>query len=147
MFKALQERSQLVMRLQQIVAVFARHGFYGVVKRLSLHRQLSPLDRFRYARLHQEEDKHTAVRLRQAFEELGPTFIKFGQLLSARHDLIPETFARELRRLFWHTRAGTLGGDQEGATGLLCGPRFTFQHDPSGALGVRQRRPDPPGDT
>jgi len=104
MFKALQERSQLVMRLRHILAVFARHGFYGVIKRLSLHGQLSPLDRFRYARLHLEEDKRTAVRLRQAFEELGPTFIKFGQLLSARHDLIPETFARELRQLFWRTR-------------------------------------------
>ena len=104
MFKTLQERSQLAMRLRQIVAVFARHGFYGVVKRLSLHGQLSPLDRYRYARLHLEEDKRTAVRLRQAFEELGPTFIKFGQLLSARHDLIPDIFARELRQLFWRTR-------------------------------------------
>lgn len=104
MFKALQERSQLAMRLQQIVAVFARHGFYGVVKRLSLHGQLSPLDRYRYARLHLDEDKRMAVSLRQAFEELGPTFIKFGQLLSARHDLIPDIFARELRQLFWRTR-------------------------------------------
>jgi ubiquinone biosynthesis protein len=104
MFKALQERSQVVLRLQQILTVFARHGFYGIVKRLSLHGQLSPLDRLRYARLHQEEDRHTAVRLRQAFEELGPSFIEFGQLLSTRHDLIPETFARELSRLFWHTK-------------------------------------------
>jgi hypothetical protein len=44
------------MRLQ-IVAVFARHGFYGVVKRLSLHGQLSPLDRYQLpAPL--DEDKH-----------------------------------------------------------------------------------------
>ncbi len=103
MFKSLHERSQVVMRLRQILVVFARHGFYSVVKRLSLHGQLSPLDRIRYARQHQEEDRHTAVRLRQAFEELGPSFIEFGQLLSTRHDLIPETFARELSRLFWHT--------------------------------------------
>lgn len=104
MFKGLKKRSQLVLRLQQILAVFARHGFYGIVKRLALHGQLSPLDRLRHARLHQEEDKHTAERLRQAFEELGPSFIEFGQLLSTRHDLIPETFARELSRLFWHTK-------------------------------------------
>jgi ubiquinone biosynthesis protein len=104
MFKFLQERSQVVLRLRQILTVFARHGFYSVVKRLSLHGQLSPLDRLRYARLHQEEDRHTAVRLRQAFEELGPSFIEFGQLLSTRHDLVPETFARELSRLFWHTK-------------------------------------------
>jgi ubiquinone biosynthesis protein len=104
MFKALRERSRVVLRLQQILAVFARHGFYGIVKRLSLHGQLSPLDRLRYAGLHQEEDKHAAVRLREAFEELGPSFIEFGQLLSTRHDLIPEAFARELSRLFWHTK-------------------------------------------
>jgi ubiquinone biosynthesis protein len=103
MFRGLQKRSQVVLRLQRILAVFARHGFYGIVKRLTLHSQLSPLDRLRYAGLHQEEDKHTAVRLRQAFEELGPSFIEFGQLLSTRHDLIPEAFARELSRLFWHT--------------------------------------------
>jgi ubiquinone biosynthesis protein len=104
MFKALRERSRVVLRLEQILAVFARHGFYRVVKRLSLHGQLSPLDRLRYARLHQEEDIHAAVRLRQAFEELGPSFVEFGQLLSTRHDLIPEAFARELSRLFWHTK-------------------------------------------
>jgi ubiquinone biosynthesis protein len=104
MFKSLRERSQLVMRLQQILAVLARHGFYGIVKRLSLHGQLSPLDRLRYAHLHQEEDKNAAAHLRQAFEELGPSFIEFGQLLSTRHDLVPETFARELGQLFWHTR-------------------------------------------
>lgn len=100
MFKSLQERSQLVMRLQQILAVLARHGFYGIVKRLSLHGELSPLDRLRYAHLHQEEDKNAAARLRQAFEELGPSFVEFGQLLSTRPDLVPETFARELSQLF-----------------------------------------------
>lgn len=104
MFKALQKRSQVILRLQKILTVFGRHGFYGIIKRLSLHGQLSPLDRLRYASQHQEEDKRTAVRLREAFEELGPSFIEFGQLLSTRHDLIPETFARELSRLFWHTK-------------------------------------------
>src|SRR5262245_46032686 len=104
MFRGLQERSKVVLRLQRILAVFARHGFYGIVKRLTLHGQLPPLDRIRYASLHQEEDKHTAERLRLAFEELGPSFIEFGQLLSTRHDLIPDAFARELSRLFWHTR-------------------------------------------
>ena len=39
------------------------------------------------------------VRLRRAFESLGPVFIKFGQLLSVRPDLIPEDVARELALL------------------------------------------------
>ena len=40
-----------------------------------------------------------AVRLREALEELGPVFIKFGQMLSTRPDLLPEDIALELARL------------------------------------------------
>ncbi len=40
-----------------------------------------------------------AVRLRLALEELGPLFVKFGQMLSTRRDLIPEDIAEELARL------------------------------------------------
>lgn len=39
------------------------------------------------------------VRLRQALEELGPIFVKFGQLLSLRHDLLPATWVSELSKL------------------------------------------------
>ena len=39
------------------------------------------------------------VRLRLALEEMGPTFIKFGQLLSTRPDLIPGDYIHELERL------------------------------------------------
>src|SRR4051812_11209169 len=40
-----------------------------------------------------------AVRLRLALESLGPVFVKFGQLLSVRPDLVPEDIALELARL------------------------------------------------
>lgn len=43
-----------------------------------------------------------AVRLRLVFEELGPVFIKFGQLLSTRRDLLPGDFADELAKLQDH---------------------------------------------
>ncbi len=43
-----------------------------------------------------------AVRLRRVFEELGPVFIKFGQLLSTRRDLLPDDFADELAKLQDH---------------------------------------------
>ncbi len=104
MLETLRNRSHMVGRTQQILRVLARHGFYRILKRVSLHRRLSLLDRMRYANLHQREDKATAIALRQVCEDLGPSFIEFGQLLSTRPDLIPETFARELSRLLTHTR-------------------------------------------
>jgi len=44
-------------------------------------------------------DSTRAVRLREALETLGPIFVKFGQLLSTRRDLLPEDLAEELAKL------------------------------------------------
>ena len=41
----------------------------------------------------------TPVKIRSLFEELGPTFVKFGQILSMRSDMIPEEYCRELAKL------------------------------------------------
>lgn len=50
--------------------------------------------------LHGLEDKAGLARnFRLALEELGPIFIKFGQLLSTRHDLLPIEFIKELSKL------------------------------------------------
>jgi ubiquinone biosynthesis protein len=45
------------------------------------------------------ESRQTAVKLRQAFEELGPTFIKMGQTISKRPDLVPQPYAIEMANL------------------------------------------------
>ena len=50
-------------------------------------------------RLHRAPDLPRGVRLRRALEELGPVFIKFGQMLSTRRDLLPEDIADELAKL------------------------------------------------
>jgi len=50
-------------------------------------------------RLHRAPDLPRGVRLRRALEELGPVFIKFGQMLSTRRDLLPGDIADELARL------------------------------------------------
>ena len=50
-------------------------------------------------RLHRAPDIPRGVRLRRALEELGPVFIKFGQMLSTRRDLLPEDIANELAKL------------------------------------------------
>src|SRR5688572_15571150 len=47
-------------------------------------------------------DSDRARRLRRAFERLGPTFVKFGQLLATRVDLFSEEFVAELRHLRSH---------------------------------------------
>lgn len=45
------------------------------------------------------KNRSNAIKLRLAFEELGPTFIKLGQTLSKRSDLLPPTYVRELEQL------------------------------------------------
>ena len=50
------------------------------------------------------KDEPRGVRLRKALEDLGPLFIKFGQILSTRRDLLPDDIAIELARLQDHAR-------------------------------------------
>jgi ubiquinone biosynthesis protein len=47
-------------------------------------------------------DRDRGARLRRALERLGPTFVKFGQLLATRVDLFSDAFLRELRQLHTH---------------------------------------------
>src|SRR6185312_16284372 len=85
-----------VQRLRQIIAVFAKHGFVDVVDRMNLGKFL-PSRLAAYAE--SQADKTIPERLRLAFEELGPTFVKLGQLLSTRPDLLPEPFIEEFVKL------------------------------------------------
>jgi ubiquinone biosynthesis protein len=71
-------------RYRKIVAVLARHGI-GVVD-----------DQFIK---HEAGDRARAEHLRRGCEELGPLFIKFGQILSTRSDLLPDAYRLELAKL------------------------------------------------
>ena len=62
---------------------------------LRLVTSLSP-DRWRHA---ETRDLPSAVRMRKSLEELGPVFVKFGQMLSTRRDLLPDDVAAELALL------------------------------------------------
>ena len=53
----------------------------------------------RVARMGRRLDRPRAERMRLALESLGPIFVKFGQVLSTRRDLLPEDFAQELAKL------------------------------------------------
>ncbi|NDD91071.1 AarF/ABC1/UbiB kinase family protein [bacterium] len=83
-------------RLRQILAVLARHGFSDLVVRMNLGKFLP---RSYSAFIKTAAEKNTPVRLREAFEELGPSFVKLGQLLSSRPDIIPEAALAELSKL------------------------------------------------
>jgi ubiquinone biosynthesis protein len=83
-------------RLRQIISVLSKHGFGDVIERLGLtsfvpNRLMSWADA--------DKGKNFGERLRLAFEELGPSFVKLGQVLSMRPDLIPESIIDELVKL------------------------------------------------
>jgi ubiquinone biosynthesis protein len=86
-------------RYRQIVEVLVRHGFGAALSELGVGRRLGlPLRLLRLGR-EPEDEISAAQHLRLALEELGPTFIKFGQIISTRPDLLPTDYITELSRL------------------------------------------------
>ncbi len=86
-------------RLLAIARVFVRHGLDEFVTTLHLFRPYRYLLYLHPARWRRSNTAPRAVRLREALEELGPVFVKFGQMLSTRPDLLPDDIAAELTRL------------------------------------------------
>jgi ubiquinone biosynthesis protein len=87
-------------RLKQIVMVFANHGFGAVIDQLHIP-QYFKLGKRALSQLPSTENAKLSVgeRLRLALEELGPTFVKLGQIMSTRPDLLPTQIIRELEKL------------------------------------------------
>ena len=88
MASRLSQRRRSIARVREIAQVAARHGFGYAFER-------GPLSRGVEERSPQAVGRH----LREMLDELGPTFVKFGQLLSTRPDLVPPEVAAELRKL------------------------------------------------
>jgi len=86
-------------RFRDIVSVFLKYGYEDLAERLHLP---SPL-RLPFRKLRQTQEEVSLLsapeRMRRAFEELGPAFVKLGQLLSSRRHLLPAAFAVELAKL------------------------------------------------
>ncbi|MEJ2694354.1 MAG: AarF/UbiB family protein, partial [Candidatus Thiodiazotropha sp.] len=87
------------LRLMHINLVLLRHGLDEVIFATHLFRPirfliyLSPWYWFR------RDHSAYPVRIRKALEDLGPIFVKFGQILSTRRDLLPDDLAKELAKL------------------------------------------------
>jgi ubiquinone biosynthesis protein len=86
-------------RYQQIGRILTRYGFGHILTQLGIGRAIAPgLERLRFSST--EILRATpAERARMVVEELGPTFIKLGQILSTRGDIIPADLIRELEKL------------------------------------------------
>ena len=87
-------------RYLEILRVLSRYGFYDLISQSGFD-LLGPLGK--KIRLKRPEDSVLKLsrwqRVRLALEELGPSFIKFGQILSTRGDLIPADLVKELKKL------------------------------------------------
>lgn len=97
----IRRRIRNTKRAAEVIAVLVKHGFRQVLAETGIERILERGQEL-LLRTRSEDpvsNKPFTVRVREVLEELGATFIKLGQVLSTRPDLIPPELAEELRRL------------------------------------------------
>lgn len=85
-------------RARQIVAIAGRHGFADILDRAGVFRLVGS-KKEQVEELPDAGRAPAAKRFRTVLNELGPTFVKFGQILSTRADLLPADFIEELATL------------------------------------------------
>src|SRR5210317_2305393 len=88
-----------VARLAKIIRIIGRYRLDEFIDPERLPALPRTVLRCAPWRLHRAPALPRGVRLRRALEELGPVFIKFGQMLSTRRDLLPQDIANELAKL------------------------------------------------
>ncbi|MCU0973726.1 MAG: AarF/UbiB family protein [Burkholderiales bacterium] len=87
-------------RLHEITSVLIRHGLGDVVRRLGIANVLERAGQILSWRAASESERLApAQRVRLALEELGPTFVKLGQVMATRVDLFPPSWIAEFEKL------------------------------------------------
>ena len=95
------QKIQNIDRLRQILQVLIKYGFGYIVDRLKIDQNIIRKNLIRFVPIKKLDifDMPVQVRARKVLEELGPTFIKLGQILSTRPDVVPLEFCKELEKL------------------------------------------------
>ncbi|MFZ5723108.1 MAG: ABC1 kinase family protein [Pseudomonadota bacterium] len=107
-------------RLNEIGGVLWKYGFSDLAERLDIHSSPDNPRLFRFRIPKEIAVLSTAERMRRALEEMGPTFVKLGQILATRVDLFPPDVIHELEKLQDHVPAvpfATLRPQVEAALG------------------------------
>ena len=94
-------------RYKEIIGILARFGFGEFLSKINLYKYLNfkrkDIPKYKFKTQKQDktllDEKNSWIRIRLAIEELGPTFIKLGQIMSTRPDLFPEELIAELQKL------------------------------------------------
>src|SRR6266508_1936941 len=88
-------------RLREISSVLMRHGLGDIVRRAGVSTLLERTGQvLQWGQASEVAHLEPQQRARLALEQLGPTFVKLGQILSTREDLLPPAWTDELNRLY-----------------------------------------------
>ena len=92
------KRIRHIKRYRDVAKVLTRHGFGFFVEEMGLLHMLS-LPKRLFTNTEEIDSMTVGERIRQVIEELGPTYVKIGQIASTRADIIPEEILKELEKL------------------------------------------------
>ena len=98
-FSSLSKTYRHLQRYRDVTTVLLKHEFGDLVDKLGLKKYLPLLRRRKERTRGVAAHLSRYERLRLAFEELGPTFVKLGQLLSTRYDILPLELINEFEKL------------------------------------------------